>query len=330
MIERETTTELDLNNNVSIEAMVADQRTVRGYTSPCVILDENAFSSSEAARSDIEVTGAWRPALTTLRGILVCISSPYEKIGALFNAHRKWWGWDGDVLVWQSPSTVLNPTLDQTIIEEALADDREAAASEWLATFRQDIESYVAREAVEACVIPGRFELPYIPSLAYVGFCDPSGGRADAMCLAVAHKEGESFVLDCLRSATPPFSPDAVVDEFASTLKSYKVHVVAGDRYGGIWPEERFQVHGIRYEVCDKAKSDLYRELLPLINSCRLEMLDNDRLVNELVNLERRTSRSGRDSIDHGPAGHDDLSNVLAGVTHRLAHKSDFIFARYL
>ena len=330
MIERETTTELDLNNGVSIETMVADQRTVRGYTSPCVILDESAFFSSEAARSDVEVIRAWRPALATLRGILVCISSPYAKTGALFNAHRKWWGKDGDVLVWQSASTVLNPTLDRTFIEEALADDPEASSSEWLGQFRADIESFVAREAVEQCVIPGRYELPYVPAHAYVGFVDPSGGRADAMYLAVGHKEGETFVLDCLRSAPAPFSPDSVVDEFATTLKSYKVHTVAGDRYGGIWPEERFKVHGIAYEVADKAKSDLYRELLPLINSRRLEMLDHDQLTSQLVNLERRTSRSGKDSIDHGPGGHDDLSNVLAGVAYRLAHKADFIFARYL
>jgi hypothetical protein len=30
--------------------------------------------------------------------------------------------------------------------------------------------------------------------------------------------------------------------------------------------------------------------------------------------LERRTSRSGKDSIDHAPGGHDDLANAVAGV----------------
>ena len=34
----------------------------------------------------------------------------------------------------------------------------------------------------------------------------------------------------------------------------------------------------------------------------------------QLLGLERRTSRAGRDSIDHGPGGHDDLINVVAGV----------------
>jgi hypothetical protein len=36
--------------------------------------------------------------------------------------------------------------------------------------------------------------------------------------------------------------------------------------------------------------------------------------VSQLVGLERRTARSGRDSIDHPPGGHDDLANCVAGA----------------
>jgi hypothetical protein len=34
-----------------------------------------------------------------------------------------------------------------------------------------------------------------------------------------------------------------------------------------------------------------------------------------LVGLERRTSRAGKDSIDHAPGGHDDVANAAAGAT---------------
>jgi hypothetical protein len=37
-------------------------------------------------------------------------------------------------------------------------------------------------------------------------------------------------------------------------------------------------------------------------------------LSRELCGLERKTARSGRDSIDHVPGGHDDLANSVAGV----------------
>jgi rubredoxin len=37
-------------------------------------------------------------------------------------------------------------------------------------------------------------------------------------------------------------------------------------------------------------------------------------LVNQLIGLERRVARSGKDSIDHGPGMHDDLCNSAAGA----------------
>jgi len=41
---------------------------------------------------------------------------------------------------------------------------------------------------------------------------------------------------------------------------------------------------------------------------------DNMRLVNQIAWSERRTSRGGKDSIDHLPNGHNDLANAIAGV----------------
>jgi hypothetical protein len=45
-----------------------------------------------------------------------------------------------------------------------------------------------------------------------------------------------------------------------------------------------------------------------------VKLLDNDRLLAQLTRLERRTARSGKDSIDHAPGAHDDLANAAAGV----------------
>jgi hypothetical protein len=42
--------------------------------------------------------------------------------------------------------------------------------------------------------------------------------------------------------------------------------------------------------------------------------LDVPRLHAQLVGLERRTARGGRDSIDHAPGAHDDLANAAAGA----------------
>jgi hypothetical protein len=62
-------------------------------------------------------------------------------------------------------------------------------------------------------------------------------------------------------------------------------------------------------------------ELLPAINSRKVDLLENDRLTNHLIGLERRTARGGKDSIDHAPGQHDDLANVVAGVVATLSAK---------
>ena len=185
---------------------------------------------------------------------------------------------------------------------------------------RSDVQSFVSREAVEACVSLGVRERPPVSGVRYSAFVDPSGGSADSMTVAVAHREkGGDTILDAIRERRPPFSPEAVVADFAGLLKSYRITTIAGDRYAGEWPRERLREHGITYDPADKPKSDLYRDLLPAINSRTVDLLDSDRLLNQLVGLERRTARGGRESIDHAPGGHDDLANAVAGVVAMLA-----------
>jgi hypothetical protein len=123
-----------------------------------------------------------------------------------------------------------------------------------------------------------------------------------------------STVLDCVREQRPPFSPKSVVSEFAALLKTYRVSRVTGDRYAGEWPREVFRDHGIQYDVSEKPKVDIYRDVLPGLNSGKLELLDLPRLAGQFCGLERRTARGGRDSIDHAPGGHDDLANSVAGA----------------
>ena len=103
-----------------------------------------------------------------------------------------------------------------------------------------------------------------------------------------------------------------MVEEFASLIRSYRCSKVYGDRYGGEWPREQFHKRSIFYEPAEKPKSELYRDLLPLINSGAVEILDNERLIAQLVSLERRTARGGKESIDHAPGAHDDVANAVA------------------
>lgn len=317
MVTRETADGFELNNAAEILISTNDFRAVRGRTIALAIFDECAFWRDENSSSpDRETYNAVLPSLATLpNALLVGISSPYRKSGLLHDKYRRHFGKDGDVLVVQAPSLALNPTLDPAIVEEALQQDPEVAAAEWLGEFRNDLADVVSRETVESCVAPGVRELPPAAGISYIGFVDPSGGSSDSMTLAIGHRDRDNVaVLDCVREARAPFSPEAVVEEFAAVLRSYGIGSVRGDRYAGEWPREQFSKRGVSYEPAGKSKGELYIDFLPMLNSGRCQLLDVPRLVSQLCSLERRTARGGRDSIDHPPGAHDDLANAVAGL----------------
>jgi hypothetical protein len=318
MVTRRTANGIELQNDVSIEVGTNSYKAVRGRAFLVSVLDEVAYYSTEehAARSDVESYNAIKPGLSTLPGsMLIGISSPYRKSGLLYSKFKKHFGQDDDdVLVIQAPTAVLNPTIDPAIIAKAYEDDPQVARAEWGAEFRDDISGFVDADVVAACVSPGVRELPPMRGVRYFGFVDPSGGSSDSMTAAVAHREVDRVIVDCVRERRPPFSPTDVCLEISATLKSYGINSVQSDKYAGSWVVESFAACGIRCEQSAKPKSDLYVDLLPLLNSRRIELLDIPRLVSQLCSLERRTARGGRDSIDHAPGAHDDLANAVAGA----------------
>ena len=89
---------------------------------------------------------------------------------------------------------------------------------------------------------------------------------------------------------------------------------------------EQFRKHGIVYETAPKPKSDLYRDLLPLVNSKLVDLVDHPKLTSQLASLERRTARGGRDSIDHAPGAHDDIANAVSGVVGAISGVGEFNF----
>lgn len=317
LVEKETVETLELRNGVNIAVKTASFRSLRGYTVLCAILEEIAFwRSEESANPDKEILAAVRPALATIPdSLLIGISTPYSRAGVLFDMFKAYYGTAGGPLIWKAPTTVMNPTIDKRLIENALNEDPQAAAAEWEAEWRQDVEAFISQELVEAVTVPGRFELPRVRGAQYFAFVDPSGGRQDSFTLAIAHGEKSGkVVLDVLRERRPPFQPQAVAAEFADVLKSFGVRDVASDRYAGEWVVEAFAAHGIRVKPSELAASELYLELLPLIANGSFELLDSKRLAAQLAGLERRTRAGGKDLVTHYPGGHDDCANAAAGA----------------
>jgi len=318
MIDRELREEIHLKNKISIGVKVCSFRSVRGFTVIAAVLEETAFWRSDfTANPDREVVGALRPALATIpESLLLFVSTPYSRRGVLWDTFNKGFGNPGKTLVWRAPSLTMNPTLNKDIIEDALKDDPQAAAAEWQVEWRQDIESFLSFEALQACVVRDRLELPPIDGVKYTAFIDPSGGGQDSFGLAISHTEanGRFIILDKVVEWKPPFNPNQVVLEAATIAKVYRCGYVMSDRYARDWVRDSLRVHGVDIKFSKLSASQLYLDFLPIVMGRRCELLDNQRLIAQTANLERRVRQGGYDLVTHFPGQHDDLANAAAGA----------------
>jgi hypothetical protein len=180
MIVRQTLETIDLANNISIEIQAASFRTIRGYSLVACLADEAAFWTVDegGANPDVEIIRSVRPALASIRGsMLLVASSPYAERGALWNAYRKHHGKDNSpVLTWKAPTRTMNPSIPQSIVDEAMESDPASAMAEYGAQFRSDVSQFVEREIVERAVDRGVVSRPPVPGLVYRCFLDAASG----------------------------------------------------------------------------------------------------------------------------------------------------------
>lgn len=317
LIKREGIETLELTTGIIIEIHANSFRSVRGKTIAAAILDETAYWRNESsATPDIEVYNAILPGMASIPGsFLIGISSPYRRSGLLYEKFRDHFGQTDDgILVIKGTSQELNPSLPDKVVKNAMARDPVSAASEYLAEFRSDIAGFLLDSWIDAAISEGRHELPPVAGINYHIFTDPSGGARDLFTLGICHLEKGRLILDLCRGRKPPFDPTTVVKEYADIIKSYGCHRVTGDRYAGAWVSESFTKHEIIYEPTTKNKSEIYLSVEPLFAQGAIEILDNQKLVLELRQLERKTQSGGKDRVDHPPRGFDDLANSALGA----------------
>jgi hypothetical protein len=316
LITNETAETLSLANRVDIECRPASFRTIRGISAAAILCDEICFwRSDETSRNpDVEILSAARPALATLGGPLICVSSPYGKRGEAWNVYKRDFGPDGDpkVIVANASSRTMNPTLSESVVTRAYERDAESAKAEYGGEWRSDVAGFLDYDLVESAVDYGVTVRPPMPGVYYRAGADPSGGAHDSFTLSVCHDEGETAVLDCLVEIKAPFDPSSAVETLAATLKAYRLSEVTGDRYAAGWVPDAFKKVSIKYVQSDRDRSAAYLDVLPLFTSGRVRLLDNPRLISQFAALERRTSAAGKDRVDHGPSGRDDCCNSAA------------------
>jgi hypothetical protein len=331
-----TADEIRLKSGAVICTLSSDYRTLRGRTLLLAVLDEASFLRDETSSTpDIEAARALLPGLATTGGMLVVLSSPYRRTGLLFQLHRDYFSKASDeALVVAGASTDFNPTLDSDGVAAALAADPEAARSEWLGEWRSDLAAFLDDATIEAAIDRSRpLELPPRVGFNYVAFTDSSAGRHDAFTVCIAHVANGRVFADVVQGRKPPFDPASVATDYAILATEYGCRVVHGDSFSGEWVASAFRAAGVEYQRAELTRSELYLEGLPLWARGLVSIPDHYQLLRELRLLERRTARSGRDSVDHGVGGTDDYANALFGAlvlanTHRSLNITPELIAR--
>jgi hypothetical protein len=319
LIVNRTAESIELKGNISIQVRPASMKKLRGPTYIGILADELAFWFTEEhfANPDSEIIAAVTPGLLTTRGITVMASSPYARKGVLWNTYKKHYGPDGaaSVLVAQGTTRDFNKTVPQAEIDRLLEEDPARNRAEYLAEFRTDLESLVAREAVEACIAWGIFERPFKRGIQYWAFTDAATGSGqDSYVLVIVHLDGESVIVDAIREQKPPFSPEQTSKEFAELMLSYGISFCLSDNFAGEAIAEQLAKFGVRADQSSKAKSELYLDMLTTINSTRVVLLDHPRSISQIISLERSNRSGGRANIDAPRGQHEDIANAIAGA----------------
>jgi hypothetical protein len=330
LIAEESSDEIALHNGVVVQVATASFRSgPRSRTVCAAFLDELAFwfdAAGESANPAEEVLAALRPAMLTMPGaLLMAASSPYAKRGPLYEAHRRYWGVAGRRLIWHGATLDMHPSLaGDTDALQQMAEEREAdparAASEYDAIPRDDVANFLDRDRLEALVVRGlRMREPQ-PGIAYVCFVDASAGGADSYAAAIGHRDESGAIhSDCILEFPPGTSPEAATAAIVEVARTYGITAVVGDNFAKRWVQDAFAALGIRYDRCERVRSDVYLEAAASFANGRVRLLEHPRSIAQLATLERRVHRGGKDSVGHVPGGHDDLANVICGIVYLLS-----------
>jgi hypothetical protein len=321
-----TTGELtEFKNGSSLEIATNDVRLVRGRSAIAILGSESCYwkTSAEASSSDAEVVGAAEPSMSMCpdTGLLLLGSSVYRKRGYMYERYKKLFGNnEADDICWFAPTPLMNPLLRQSIVEKALAEDGRKASAEYLNVWREDLSDFIPLDALEGATDFGVYERPPVPGQTYRAHADSAGGTGqDSYGFCISHREfGVEKIakVDVLREYRPRFVPSAVIAELAVLCKKYGISELEGDRFAGGFHIDEWQRHGIRFKPCERTTSENYLQVLPLLLSGRVRLIDSAILRNQFAGLERKMTAAGHESVSHMQvaSAHDDLATAAAGA----------------
>ncbi len=100
---------------------------------------------------------------------------------------------------------------------------------------------------------------------------------------------------------------------YAELLREYGLSTITGDNYAAEWVETAFRTLASGMCAPTSRRARCISKRRRLFARGGISLPNHAVLLRELRLLERRTHRSGRDTVDHGAHGHDDYANAVLG-----------------
>lgn len=311
----------DFKREVMFEGQVAARggMGVRGKWHTDLALDEAAFFRDATYKiNDEEIFKAGRPRVLQ-GGQLIVNSTPYAKVGLLYELFRANFGKPQTALVAHAPTLVLN---DDPYIREQVAAERKRdpdnAKQEFDAEFLEaGTTVFFETTCIEEALTDEPFTLRPGDIVAAGG---DFGFRSDSSALLmVALRGSELHVFDGVELRPEdgrPLRPGVTVAAFAKCIGTRCSYLMADQHYREAITEH-LETHNLVYAAAPMQPADTYVRTRMLLREGRVKIhaLEfRDRMVQQMREVQGKPTSGGGMSIVHprwAKGGHGDLVAAL-------------------
>lgn len=346
-----TARRIDLWNGVTIATVPPTVKAVRGYDSPVAVMDEIGvwYQDADSANPDIEVYNQLQSRQAQFEHPkIVGISSPWRKAGLLYERflagtngvkrgceqHEGEADYDcpacreatkphrSRLCLHITTAASANPLVKREWL--AVTHDRnpKAFARECLAEFQDSVSGFLDPSLLRKAVSIGTRERPPLPAVSYIAAMDPAF-RRDAFGFIVAHVDkSRKVVFDYVKRwmnapGEDPIDARGVIHEIAAVCGKYRVHTIVSDQHHNESLRLLFEDLGltlIEHSIQAGSKQELWANFQSLLRQNRLDFVDHEQLLRELLALERTLGDGGTAKIAAPRGEHDDLAMTAALV----------------
>jgi hypothetical protein len=312
-IKKSTKELTTLSNGRTLQALAASPKTARGNSAIMIILDEVQSMDSEACPVD-ELMVSLTPSVLP-GGRILGLSSAGPSCGFLWEQFQAHYGIpDDEILVWKSPTALMNEKFGQGRIDRAVKKDSLRFGSEYNSIFRPDITLLFPRpSAIAECATAKEF--PPKQGVHFFAHMDVSSGGHDAWAMALVKMEFAKIRVCKIQEAKPPFyNIENVVGQFAETLHKYGVAEATADFHSQVFVETLFRKQNIKVKFSDASSSDLLLALRDRVALGEVELIPDKTLMDQLGRLRLAQTPGGKPKVTMPRPRLDDVSVAVAGA----------------